>query len=238
MRVDFHISNSERGNFHVACEAAIRNVGGSTKAAVEEAAFEIMSESMAQVPVDTGALIQSAFVGIAKRSNIKSSSFGAVLGYGSYHGIGSAIGPTVTKGGDKPGAIPELGIGTYSVDMSVGLGGIEWMVAPRNVINPKTGLPADSYAPIVHEDLNMPHPNGGKAKFLEDPINEWAAGRFSRVAQNYWRTAISYINHSYNFRRIYHRNHEVTYKLAPYKSTKHTLSIVSSRTLYGKLRRK
>ena len=40
---------------------------------------------------------------------------------------------------------------------------------PNTKINPKTGIPTEEYALRVHEDLDMNHPRGGKAKFLEDP---------------------------------------------------------------------
>ena len=43
---------------------------------------------------------------------------------------------------------------------------------PANKINPKTGVFTEDYALIVHEDLNMNHYNGGKAKFLEEPFLE------------------------------------------------------------------
>lgn len=43
---------------------------------------------------------------------------------------------------------------------------------PNTKINPKTGIPTEEYALKVHEDLYMNHPNGGKAKFLEDPYYE------------------------------------------------------------------
>ena len=40
----------------------------------------------------------------------------------------------------------------------------------NDLTNPKTGLKASEYMIIVHEDLTMNHPNGGKAKFFEDPV--------------------------------------------------------------------
>lgn len=49
-----------------------------------------------------------------------------------------------------------------------------------NPINPKTGQPASAYATTVHEDLNATHPIG-KAKFLEDPVREFATERFPRT---------------------------------------------------------
>lgn len=41
--------------------------------------------------------------------------------------------------------------------------------------NPETGLCASAYARIVHEDLTLTHKNG-KAKFLEDPLRDFAYG--------------------------------------------------------------
>lgn len=48
-------------------------------------------------------------------------------------------------------------------------------------INPKTGMPASSYMVAVHEDLSASHPIG-KAKFLEDPIRNFARENFPRTA--------------------------------------------------------
>lgn len=42
-------------------------------------------------------------------------------------------------------------------------------------VNPTTGKHASEYMVEVHEDLEMPHPRGGKAKFLEDPIRAYQA---------------------------------------------------------------
>lgn len=48
--------------------------------------------------------------------------------------------------------------------------------------NPVTGQPTAEYANIVHERLDVKHPNG-KAKFLEDPMNRAAPGLLARVSQ-------------------------------------------------------
>ncbi len=64
----------------------------------------------------------------------------------------------------------------------------------QNAINPKTGLPASTYAPIVHEDLSMAHPRGGKAKFLEDPVRDYAASKFNKTLMHYWKYAIEWSN--------------------------------------------
>lgn len=49
-----------------------------------------------------------------------------------------------------------------------------------NPVNPKTGQAASEYMVAVHEDLLAHHPIG-KAKFLEDPIREFAAEKFPRT---------------------------------------------------------
>lgn len=51
-------------------------------------------------------------------------------------------------------------------------------------INPKTGKPASSYMMAVHEDLTAVHPIG-KAKFLEDPVKEYARQNFPRTVFKY-----------------------------------------------------
>lgn len=166
MRIDFNISQAELGKFHTACEAAIRNVGAGTKAATEHAGVDIMSDSLGQVPIDTGALISSSFLGVSRRGDTKGYVYGAVLGYGNHFGLGGHL----------------------------SFGDITWLMRPADTINAKSGLPASSYAAVVHEDLDMPHPRGGKAKFLEDPVREWAAARFARTALTYWKKAIEYCN--------------------------------------------
>ena len=47
-------------------------------------------------------------------------------------------------------------------------------------VNPKTGVPVEDYAVVVHEDLEAKHPVG-KAKFLEDPIRDFASRKFPRT---------------------------------------------------------
>lgn len=46
---------------------------------------------------------------------------------------------------------------------------------------------SSEYMLIVHEDLTKMHPNGGKAKFLEDPINTYMYENFPRSATTYVR---------------------------------------------------
>ena len=166
MRIDFNLSNTEGGKFRIACEAVLRNVGEGTKAATEDAAVSIMTESINQVPVETGTLLSSAFLGVSRRTDTKGYRYGAVLGYGDSAGLRFAL------LGDN----------------------VQWIKEPSNPVNPKHGLPASAYAGTVHEDLEVHHANGGKAKFLEDPIREWASGRFARTAMTYWGREIERSN--------------------------------------------
>lgn len=62
----------------------------------------------------------------------------------------------------------------YSYEATLGYGG------NGDPINPKTGKPASYYMVKIHEDMSMPHRNG-KAKFLEDPVREYADRNFKRV---------------------------------------------------------
>lgn len=57
-------------------------------------------------------------------------------------------------------------------------------------INPKTGMPASSYMLVVHEDLSATHDNG-KAKFLEDPVREYAANNFKRTVFKYAKESLA-----------------------------------------------
>lgn len=200
MRIDFNINQTEAGNFYTACEAVLRNVGAGSRAATEFAGWEIMSESLSQVPVDTGALISSAFLGVSERSDVVSYNYGAILGYGDESGLAGKMKlGSQTKSIIDPGAgYEQYGVyhrtsGPSRVKVRISAP-ITWLVPPTNSINPKTGLPASTYAARVHEDLDMPHPNGGKAKFLEDPIRNWSAGKFARTAMTYWGRAISTFN--------------------------------------------
>lgn len=57
-------------------------------------------------------------------------------------------------------------------------------------INPVTGKPASSYMVAVHEDLDALHIIG-KAKFLEDPIRDFARERFPRTVIRYVGEALN-----------------------------------------------
>ena len=49
-----------------------------------------------------------------------------------------------------------------------------------NPVNPKTGKTASYYMAAVHENLDASHPIG-KAKFLEDPVRDYASENFPRT---------------------------------------------------------
>lgn len=67
---------------------------------------------------------------------------------------------------------------TYDYEAIIGYGG------NGDPVNPKTGRRASSYMVKVHEDLSVYHPTG-KAKFLEDPIREYARENFPRTVFTY-----------------------------------------------------
>lgn len=76
--------------------------------------------------------------------------------------------------------------GNYKIgwDAVIGYGG------NGDPINPKTGQPASAYMVAVHEDLTAEHPIG-KAKFLEDPIREYAKQNFPRTVFKHARDALA-----------------------------------------------
>lgn len=57
-------------------------------------------------------------------------------------------------------------------------------------LNPVTGKPASSYMLAVHEDLGALHLTG-KAKFLEDPVREYAANNFKRTVFKYAQESLA-----------------------------------------------
>jgi hypothetical protein len=69
-------------------------------------------------------------------------------------------------------------VGGYVYAARVGYGG------NGDPINPRTGKRASQYMVKLHEDLTTPHHNG-KAKFLEDPVREFADSRFPKVVYTY-----------------------------------------------------
>ena len=77
----------------------------------------------------------------------------------------------------------------YNYEGIIGYAGMAGSGVSHDRVNPVTGKPASSYSAVVHEDLAMVHRNG-KAKFLEDPVREYGARNFKRVAETAWRYAI------------------------------------------------
>lgn len=59
-----------------------------------------------------------------------------------------------------------------------------------NPINPVTGKPASFYMTAVHENLKVWHPVG-KAKFLEDPVREYANKNFKRTVFKYAKESLA-----------------------------------------------
>ena len=82
----------------------------------------------------------------------------------------------------------------YTYEGVVGYAGTAGAGASRDKLNPKSRSMVSDYAMKVHEDLSAFHPNGGKAKFLEDPVREYGAKHFKRVAETHWRWAIEKSN--------------------------------------------
>lgn len=154
MRINFYISKADRNAFASSLEAVITNVGTATKRGTEQACREILADSLAQVPRDTGTLASTAFYEVRRRMSTKRHTYEGVVGYAGMVGSG------------------------YN----------------RDRINPKSGSAVSQYAVRVHEDLGARHPNGGKAKFLEDPVRAYGASRFKRVAETNWRWAINASN--------------------------------------------
>lgn len=150
MRIDFYISPNEQRKFASSLEVVVRNVDSATKTATEQACKEILSESLSQVPRDTGTLASTAFYMVSRRTATKRYTYEGIVGYAGMAGVG----------------------------------------VNHDLLNPKSRTMVSSYAVRVHEDLSARHPNGGKAKFLEDPVREYANDRFKRVAETHWRYAI------------------------------------------------
>ena len=72
----------------------------------------------------------------------------------------------------------------YAYEAIIGYGG------KGDPINPKTGRRASSYMVEVHEDLSVYHPTG-KAKFLEDPVREYARENFPRTVFTYAQESLA-----------------------------------------------
>ena len=78
----------------------------------------------------------------------------------------------------------DAALSTWAYEAIIGYGG------NGDPINPKTGRPASSYMLAVHEDMTAMHLNG-KAKFLEDPVREYAASKFKRTVFKYAQESLA-----------------------------------------------
>lgn len=90
--------------------------------------------------------------------------------------------------------VRNMGTKRYTYQGIVGYASTSGIGASYDRLNPKSTSRVSSYALRVHEDLDAKHPNGGKAKFLEDPVRAYGADNFKRVATTYWRHAINASN--------------------------------------------
>lgn len=73
---------------------------------------------------------------------------------------------------------------TWAYEAIIGYGG------NGDPVNPKTGRRASSYMVKVHEDLTAVHPVG-KAKFLEDPVRDYAKENFPRTVFKYAQESLA-----------------------------------------------
>ena len=78
----------------------------------------------------------------------------------------------------------DISASTYAYEAIIGYGG------NGDPVNPKTGRRASSYMVEVHEDLSVYHPTG-KAKFLEDPVREYARENFPRTVFTYAQESLA-----------------------------------------------
>lgn len=74
---------------------------------------------------------------------------------------------------------------TWAYEATVGYGG------NGDPVHPHTGQHASQYMVIVHEDLTALHSAGQKAKFLEDPVREYAKERFQRTVFTYAKESLA-----------------------------------------------
>lgn len=199
MHVDWYISD-DNPRFLQMCEAVLRSVDDGSEDATEQACFEIIMDSLAQVPVETGALASTADYKVFPDKD------GEIIGVVGYAGASTTA--LMASSGPKISATPtgaisrDIGpyadkysgtVGTVGALISQGfIGGIRGTYGDE--INPRSGIPVSRYAGIVHEDLSLQHPRGGKAKFLEDPVRAYTA-KFESVAEEHWRWAISSVWH-------------------------------------------
>lgn len=150
MRIQFHIAKGDSAAFESSLEAVMLNVGNASKRITEVACKDVLTESLKQVPRNTGLLASTGFYEVQRNRGTKRYTYQGVVGYASKAGAG----------------------------------------AKHDRYNASSKSMVSDYALRVHEDLGAKHPNGGKAKFLEDPVRAYGATHFKRVAETHWRHAI------------------------------------------------
>lgn len=97
--------------------------------------------------------------------------------------------PTVTNT-LASSAYYKVGRRTDTADMYWAYEGVVGYGGNGDPMNPITGQRASEYMLAVHEDLTAWHPNG-KAKFLEDPVREYAKENFHRVVFKYAQESLA-----------------------------------------------
>lgn len=190
MNIRWEISQKEAGKFVNTCEAVIRNVGNGTKTACELACAEIMAASLEQVPKDTWTLASTADYRVRRRTDVKGYNYEGIVGYAGAV-VSGQLGNASARFGFKEVGRTRGMAGSTLTRLRATDAALRGDIGGQDPVNPKNGLPASAYAAIVHEDLDMPHPRGGKAKFLEDPVREYS-DRFKRVAEEHWRWVIEW----------------------------------------------
>ena len=140
-KFDFSVDTTSVQRFSANCDAIMTKVGNGSRKALQSALEDILEESLKQVPIETGTLMDSASYEIT----------------GHY----------------KTGWEGKIGYG-MNID----------------AVNPNSGKPASSYAVAVHEDLSAKHPIG-KAKFLEDPVRDYAKSHYPRAVFEYVKDSLA-----------------------------------------------
>ena len=74
---------------------------------------------------------------------------------------------------------------SYVYEATLGYGG------NGDPVNYRTGKPTSYYMVAVHERLDTAHDPGTKAKFLEDPVREYAEKNFERTVFKYAKESLA-----------------------------------------------
>lgn len=77
-----------------------------------------------------------------------------------------------------------------SGNYKIGFSGVVGYGGNGNPVNPTTGEAVSEYMVAVHENMSAEHPNG-KAKFLEDPVREYARENFPRTVFKYAQESLA-----------------------------------------------